>query len=346
MTHLDDLLQQSYCNDYVLWWQHFINNSRLTSIQDYETAYQLTQTFYKNNTINQLLTLIVAQTNALTGPYAERFNQTIANKFTELNLVSHTAMRELRLTLHELTNFIKTLSGIHDQGKTAFALTKARFEGDQLANPLSALYINARQLPAPLSTWVKQLADDTSSILMNETRHYINQQWVNVVIPPYQQTIHHRYPLDAEQKQTIAITDFDRFFAAKGILNQFIETHIKPFLDTSQPQWQRKEVNHYVLPIATETINEFIRANVITNMFFQNQSDTSQIVFSLQKIDLDPVVAKLELSIGDTKLSDTQQSESMTAFHWPQSDAKLILYSVDGHHYELSEQGDWVIHND
>lgn len=77
-------------------------------------------------------------------------------------------------------------------------------------------------------------------------------------------------------------------------------------------------------------------------MFFPNQSNTSQIEFSLQKISLDPVVSRLQLSIGDHSLQDTQDSDSMTRFNWPQSNAKLVLNSIEGKHYELEEVGPWA----
>ena len=78
------------------------------------------------------------------------------------------------VTLDELQKFIMTLSVVHDQGKTAFNLTKARFQGDSMSNPLSALYARADQLPEPVSIWVKQIADNTSFILINERKFTYN----------------------------------------------------------------------------------------------------------------------------------------------------------------------------
>ncbi len=60
--------------------------------------------------------------------------------------------------MFELKKFLATLSVVDDHGHTAFTLTRARFEGDALSNPLSSLYNKVRELPAPLSTWGKQIA--------------------------------------------------------------------------------------------------------------------------------------------------------------------------------------------
>ena len=231
---------------------------------------------------------------------------------------------------------------VTDQGKTAFTITKARFEGDKLANPISLLYKEAQQFPDPLAAWTTQIANDTWYTLINDSRAYINQAWQDLVFKEYQKHIAHRFPLDIKQSREIALVDFNRFFAKHGSLNRFLDAYVKPFLDTRQAQWRRKEVDHYVLPIADDTISELIRANVITHMFFTNSNEKTHIEFTLQKISLDPVVSQLQLTLGTIQLIDNQNSESVTTFKWPQSNARLIVRSIEGKKFELDELGQWA----
>lgn len=342
LKDLPSLLQQAYCYEYVVWWQNFMRKSKPLHFQDYQQARRLMQSIHQSDSINKLIELIQQQISPELGENAKLFNQEIASKFTEVSLMSQSAVREIASNMNELEKFLTTLSVVNDQGRTAFTLAKARFEGDTLANPLSALYNNLHQLPDPLTSWAKQIADDTWFILINEARNHINQQWQQTVIRDYRYSIAKRYPFDATQTQEVAIPDFDRFFSRHGVLNNFIEQYLKPFLDTSQAQWQLKELNNYVLPISADMINELIRANVISNMFFPDQGETSKIEFSLQKVNLDPVVSSLQLIIGTTKLNDTQESDSITHFHWPQANARLTLNSIEGNHYDLEELGPWA----
>ena len=342
LPDLSALLQQAYCYEYALWWQNFMRKSVPSHFQDYQQAQHLAQLLHQANSINKLVELIQQQTSPELGDKSTVFNQEIASKFTDLSLTSQSAIRDLTANMNELEKFLATLSVVNDKGRTAFTLAKSRFEGDTLSNPLSALYSHSHQFPEPVSTWAKQVADDTWFILINDARAYINQQWQETVVRDYQATIAKRYPFDPAQTQEVAIADFDRFFANHGVLNTFIEQYLKPFLDTSQAQWQLKELNNYVLPISPEMVNELIRANIITNMFFPNQSDASKIEFSLQKLNLDPVVSSLQLVLGNTALKDTQDSDTLTNFHWPESNAKLTLNSIEGNHYELDEAGPWA----
>ena len=342
LKDLTTTIQGAYCYEYVLWWQNFMHKTAPQHFKDYLQAHELTKTIHQSNAINKLVTLVQLQTSPELGENSTLFNQEIASKFTELSLVSHSTVNDLTLNLNELDRFLTTLSMVNDQGRTAFTLTRARFDGDKLSNPLSALYNKVQQLPEPVSTWAKQVADDTWFILINDTRNHINQQWQDTVIRDYQYHIANRYPFDVTQTQEVAIADFDHFFATHGVLNNFINEYLKPFLNISQAQWQLKELNNYVLPISTNMITELIRANVISNMFFSNQSDSSKIDFSLQKLNLDPVVSSLQLVIGNTKLHDTQSSDSLIHFHWPDTNAKLTLNSIEGKQYELEESGPWA----
>ncbi len=340
LSHLEQTLQQAYCHEYVAWWQNFMRHSSPMHAENYQKARELAQALSNSQAIAKLVNLIQDQLSPESGDTL--FNQEIASKFTELSLISHSTIHNLTITLKELERFLTSLSIVNDDGKTAFTITKARFQGDTLNNPLSSLYGYGLQLPEPVSTWAKQIADDTWFNLISDSKRYINQQWKQTVLQDYQDTIAKRYPFDASATQDIAISDFDRFFANRGVLNHFIENYIKPFLDVSQPQWTLKDVNHYVLPISSDVLNELIRANIVTNMFFPDQSSTSKIEFSLQKINLDPVVNSLSLSIGEHSLKDNQNSDSFAHFFWPQSNARLSLNSIEGDHFEIEESGPWA----
>ncbi len=342
LDNLNSQLEQAYCLEYVTWWQNFIHRTKPKHYQLYDEARQVTQSLYKNNSLTKLIRLIQDNTSPESSEQTSLFNQKITNEFTNINLMSHSSTTALTNNINELEKFITTLSLINDNGRTAFNFTKARFEGGQLSDPLSVLYNRVQQLPEPVSTWTKQIADDSWFIFINETRRFLNVQWQETVYNEYQTKIINRYPLESTETAEVDLVDFNHFFAPHGSLNNFVNLYLKSFLNTSTPQWQPKEVNGYVLPISSDLTNELIRANVITNMFFTDSTDLSKITFSLQKINLDPVVANLQLTIGKTTLTDNQNSDSYTLFSWPQSNAKLSINSIEGNHYELEEVGTWA----
>ena len=341
-SNLPQLIEEAYVNEYVVWWKNFIQHTQPQHYDSNQKAQELTQLIAENHSIPHLIQMIQQETRPENGTYEKLFNQKIASQFATINLVTNSAIQEINDSVTDLHKFLSTIALVEDKGRTVFELTKARFANDGGADPLSILYKRAHQLPDPIALWAKQIADDTWVMCINTSKNYLNHLWQNDVYPIYQHSIAGRYPFDLNAAEEIQIADFDRFFNPNGLLTQFTNTYIKPFMDTTSAQWNAKELNGYVLPLSENLINELIRANIITKMFFPQNTATSNIQFSLQKIELDPVVANIELTIGSTTLQDNQTTESDTYFNWPSTDAKLSLQAIDGNHFELTEQGPWA----
>ncbi|MCA0402799.1 MAG: type IVB secretion system protein IcmF [Proteobacteria bacterium] len=342
LASLPQQLQEAYCFEYTTWWQGFINHTKPLHYQNFKQAKELTTLLYQKNSFSQLISLIQSETSPELDSTKSVFNEKVASQFTNFNLLSTLATKELSQNIIELEKFLTTLSFVKDDGHTVFDLTKARFQDNIQSDPISVLYTKAKQLPEPIASWTKQLADDSWYILVSDSKNYINKQWKENIFNSYEKNIANRYPLNANEEKEIALDEFNSFFSPQGKLNQFVANYIKPFLDTSTPQWKSKEIDGYVLPISTELLDELMRANVISNMFFPNNEAKSKIEFSLQKINLDPIVANLTLSIGNTQLLDDQNSDSYTDFQWPSINAKLVLSSIEGNHFELDETGPWA----
>ncbi len=343
LNGLSALIEQSYCADYANWWQYFITHSAPIHANTYDLVKNLLQELHTTHALDTILQLIQKNTAPIPGPNQSLFNQKIAGNFTAVNLISQSSVRQLDQSLAEAIKFVTTLSMVNDHGETAFNLTKARFQGDRLHNPLRALYKQTDSLAQPVAGWVESIANDTWTLLINESRTYINHAWQNQVFPIYESSIAQRYPFADNADQEISLSEFDRFFAPHGLLNNFLNQYLKPFLNMSNAQWELKQVNNHVLPIDESMQNELIRANVITHMFFPHGKEQANIQFSLQKLTLDPVVSRLQFSIGEQQLSDTQGTDSYTHFSWPAPNATLKLETIEGHHYDLEETGPWAL---
>ncbi len=314
-----------------------------THYQNYRQGSQEVKTLSENNAIEQFLNLIQQETGPDLNQQQGRFNQDIASQFTDINLISKNIQNELAIEIQELERFLTTLAVVNDGGRTAFNITRTRFLGTNASDPLSILYARAQRLPAPLSKWTRQLADEATTLLINEARNYINLKWQRGIYVRYQNQIQARYPFDEAQHTEVSLNDFNAFFNPQGQLNQFTEEFIKPFIDINSAEWTPKTIDGFVMPISKDTIDELMRANVITTMFFPGQTSRAEVEFSLQKLNLDPILSHLELKIGREELIDTPRSESISDFSWPQTHAKLLMTSIEGNRYQLQEQGPWGI---
>src|SRR3990167_134297 len=151
--------------------------------------------------------------------YLSTFNQNIASKFAPINLLNVSTIRELSQSITELNQFLSTLVLVHDDGQTVFELTKSRFANENSPDPLSRLYNHARQLPPPVATWTKQLADDIWFIFIADSKQYLNDKWHQLVYYRYTQDIANHYPFDLDQiNQDITMSAFDSFFSPQGTI--------------------------------------------------------------------------------------------------------------------------------
>ncbi|MDP3560109.1 MAG: type IVB secretion system protein IcmF [Legionellaceae bacterium] len=336
------ILETAYVGDYKASWTRWMTGIQPSHLYNYKEGQQTLDVLQSSQGLEKVIAWL--QTNiGPTSVSSSLFNKEIASQFTYLNAIGSPSIQAFQGALQETSRFVGLLSLVDDGGKTTFELVKQRFTNTMATDPLSQLYRQAQQLPEPLSLWAKQLADDIWILSIQAARAYINQAWEKAVYIPYTEQIAHHYPFDSLEAPDVSMTAFNGFFAPSGTFMQFMNETILPFIDTSSAEWKPKEVNGLRLPIIEEAMNEFIRANVISKMFFAQGASSSMIEFSLQKISLDPVVARLQLSIGDTQLKDNQTSESFTTFHWPAVDAKLRLDSIEGKHYELDESGAWAL---
>lgn len=342
IDNLAEILKEAYCSDYANWWKNFMQHSSPNHYHTLTEARKVTEEISKNQSIIHLVKLIQKNTAPEVSSDSTLFNQKIANHFSAINLTTDTAIHETNEAINELEKVLTTLSLIDDKGKAIFELTSNRFTGASSSDPVSLLYTKSRQLPEPLGAWSKQIADESWYLLISQSRLYLNNLWEQQVFKTFEQSIAKRYPFDAEQTEEVTLENFNVFFAPQGKLMQFVTNYLKPFLDMQNAQWKPKELNGYALPISNDLMNELIRANVISNMFFPNNSASSSIDFSLQKINLDPVVSSFKLTIGNQSILDNQTSENNQDFSWPSENASLKLNSIEGNHFSLNETGLWA----
>ena len=80
-------------------------------------------------------------------------------------------------------------------------------------------------------------------------------------------------------------------------------------------------------------------------MFFPNNASQTRIIFSLEKMSLDPVITQLKLQVGSQEVIDSQQ-ENLFAddLRWPENGAALNISTIDGKKYEIKESGEWALY--
>lgn len=333
-------VQEQYAKKYVLWWRNLEHSLRPQRCNSFTDAQNLMQALSEHQTLSKLLQRMIDETQPNLNQTENLFNQMIASQFTDLHLMSHDQSNIDNL-LKESKKFLKMLTVFNENGQVSFQYLRSYFNQIQFNDALYHLNEYAKRSPQPLQTWINQIKDEIWVLILQSGKNYLNQKWNMEIYQPYLQTMQGKYPF-FNSDQEISLSEFAAFFGSNGHLQRFFREYLQAFVDQSDAQWKAKEMEHKRLPIDEDVIQKLMQANIISTMFFPNHNQEIEVLFSLEKMSLDPVVAKLRLTIGEQEISD-HQDESLIVdnLKWPAQGAKLWIKTLDGKEFNLSENGQW-----
>ncbi len=190
--------------------------------------------------------------------------------------------------------------------------------GPAFTQILSQLRLSTLSAPPALGDSILALVRETSNIANAGLQADMNSTWQAQVLPFCTAAINGRYPV-ANSRQDITIADFSRFFAPSGLLDQFFERQLKPFIDTSISPWKVMNTTGMQLNITPAALGYFEQAARIRAMFFPGGAATPQLIFEVTPIDLDPGALRVKLDIDGQALIYQYGPPQQVAMKWPAS---------------------------
>lgn len=211
---------------------------------------------------------------------------------------------------------------------------------------ISRLRLESKRVPDPLRRWLDTFSVKSSSAILGQAKKTLNDIWKSEVYPAYKAGLENRYPLFKSARDEIALDDFSRFFATNGVMDQFFNTHLKAFVDTSRSDWQIKEVNRQSIGVSAATLRQFQYAAKIREVFFRGGAEQPSVKFDLKPVYLDPGVAKFTLDLDGQTDIYRHQPPLAKRFQWPGSDGagrvRLVAESLNGRMASQLEEGTWA----
>jgi|GEM_PF-906758 len=340
-----------YLSDYLNWWRLFIYHTQPKTFNNFDQALVYFNEINKNpSVLMNMFRLIQKNLKAFDQPDAVQqiFNQYVASQFTDIQRISTHSIQAIIAALNHIKHYMAAISTTSNIPETAFRMTREKFihtnSGD-IADPIEGLITLSQNMPEPAKSWFKQIASNSWFLLLTQTKSYINQQWKTSVLPEYMQNIANHFPVNASSEQDISLNNFAHFFGERGTLQTFFQNYLQPFLNTRQAQWVNQEVNGFSLSLHPEIILELERANVIRQMFFPANSLYPSVAFSLQAMELQPIVSRVVLNINGLSLAASQEKKELQYFTWPGSYASapttLFIQNITGEKFEITEYGPW-----
>jgi type VI secretion system protein ImpL len=131
------------------------------------------------------------------------------------------------------------------------------------------------------------------------------------------QAVSGRYPFTAGAANDIPLDDFGRLFSPNGMINQFFNQQLRPFVDTSGETWKAQAVAGVAPPIAPADLAQFQRAAAIGDLFFAGGAAQPNVRFDVTPDTLDSGAKQVTLDLDGLVVTYAHGPQRPTSVTWP-----------------------------
>ena len=245
--------------------------------------------------------------------------------------------------LGQLYNYMAAMGSTSDTGAAAVNMAAQRSGGNDI---ISQIQLHSARLPDPIQSLVKTMASGNLSLIMGGVKNQLNRSLQTEVTSLCKNSLEGRYPVAKASPRDVTLQDFGKFFSPNGVLDQFFNSHLKAFVDTSGSQWKVIAQDNKSVDIGPGVLTLFQNAAKIRDVFFQGGGQLPAINFELKPIFLDANASRFWLDLEGQQVDYRHGPARATQFKWPGTAAGLVRFgfeSSDGKQVSRSEEGAWAL---
>lgn len=356
-------LTEQYLSDYIATWRVGMDN---LNIREYESITQLTgaleQIISGDQPLQRALTALRDNTQpavlseklsdkekeeALSEP-DYRLLTRLGHEFAPENSVLAVQKEKentLQAVYQQLTDLHRYLLAIENApvpGKSALKAVQLRLDQNS-SDPIFATRQMAKTLPAPLNRWVGKLADQAWHVVMVEAIHYMEVDWRDTVVKPFNEKLADNYPFNPHTQQDASLDEFERFFKPDGVLDTFYQQNLRLFMENDLSL----EDGDNAVIIREDIRQQLKTAQKIRDIFFSQQNGLGA-QFAVETVSLSGNKRRSVLNL-DGQIVDYSQGRNFTShLVWPNNmregnESKLTLIGISGNSpRSISFIGPWA----
>jgi type VI secretion system protein ImpL len=170
--------------------------------------------------------------------------------------------------------------------------------------------------------------------------------WKTDVRAPYMASLQGRYPIYKNSRHDVTFDDFNRFFMPNGIIDQFFQNHLKPFVDTTRSSWRPIKIEGQTMDLSASYLRQLRNAATIRDSFFGGGGASPSVKFELKPVDLDAKVAAFRINIEGQTAEYRHGPTRPSKFQWPGPQTnygvRLTFRTVAGKEFSQFEEGPWA----
>ncbi|BFM16830.1 type VI secretion system membrane subunit TssM [Maricurvus nonylphenolicus] len=244
-------------------------------------------------------------------------------------------------SIQAVHEFLAEIDSAPDANEAAFKAAKARFAGAS-GDAIKRLRVKANNAPAPMDDWLNDIADSTWALVLTKTKLHIDAVWKEQVYSTYQNSLSNRYPMVANRQTETPVLEFNNYFQPDGIEQKFVNSYIKPFVDTRR--WKVRQLEGRSLAINSSTLKQLRRAENIRRAFF-SAGENAAIKFRIEPTKLDSSVRLFALELGESRVPYSHGPRTTKHLDWVGGEdirVRIIFEDLNETVHRKHFEGDWA----
>jgi type VI secretion system protein ImpL len=219
--------------------------------------------------------------------------------------------------------------------------------GSGATGAASQLQDLSKSLPKPVAALLQTVSASSDAVTASGASSELSDAWRSKVLPLCQAAFD-RYPFVAGSTRDVPTDDFTHLLGPNGLMDQFFDQNLKPFVDTTSLPWRWQSADHTKLNLSGGTLVAFQRAGEIRDALFPAGGAQIGVKFQLVPVSLDPGLASASLEVGGRRVSYAHGPVEAASLQWPAADGntlvRLTLTPADGKAATIVENdGPWSL---
>ncbi len=253
---------------------------------------------------------------------------------------------DMEAVLAKMTQVYQSFSQVAASPNAAQALLgqAAANTGSSLSTQLDTL---AKTMPPVVQPMLKTVAQSSSGVTNSGAKQSIQDAWASKVLPLCQAALTNRYPLFQQSALDVPIDDFVKLMAPGGLIAQFFEDNLKPFVDTTQTPWKWNGADNNQLGLSANTLTQFQLASDIRSGLFSGGGSGVSLKFEVAPVTLDNAVAQASLDVDGQDLTYAHGPVQPMRMQWPgpagRNVVRLTFSPVSGAPATTTREGAWAL---
>ncbi|HXT81673.1 MAG TPA: type VI secretion system membrane subunit TssM, partial [Acetobacteraceae bacterium] len=186
-------------------------------------------------------------------------------------------------------------------------------------DPAQLLQAEAARDPQPVQRWLQSMATGGNTQRSGGAKKAAAEAFNAPGGPASlcKQAVTGRYPFSPGSPNDIPLDDFGRLFSANGMLDQFFNTQLRPFVDTSGATWKAQTVAGVAPPVSPGDLAQFQRASAIRDLFFAGGTPQPTVRFDITPQTLDAGAKQVTIDLDGLTIVYAHGPQRATSVTWP-----------------------------